>query len=217
MSGKQIQSRRPIGAGAPLLMIVTALARAGWGPELATRDLGAFRTILFQLGVSLDPTSGTGLLTVEQLAARAGVSERWTRSRLQIMEELQLLEWHRGGIKDGAPVPSWFRLDKKRLCILLALARETRDEALEEIRAKFRARLATLRLKTQWFRGKKGQNRRSSHPELSSSLPLPGTGPWPDQAPPAALHPPEPAGPPTEGDYAARVAALRARLRPLRT
>src|SRR5262245_49949749 len=197
-------SPRRVGAGAPLAYLVTKLATYGWG-ELRGRDLAAVRSVLLHLGLMLDGGSGTGTATVEQVAAKAGVSVGWTRTRLQILEELGLLEWRRGGIDRGVPVPSWFRVDKTYLAQLVNIAQDVRQADLADLRAAFAARLATLRKKTQWFRGHK---RRSVHARLNDALPLTGTVPRPRGGPVPAETP----GPRTPTTYARGVAAARAAL-----
>lgn len=209
----ETRAPQPMGAGAPLDVLVNQLAKYGWG-DLTGQDLRGVRNVLYTLGTLLDRHSGTGSWSVKQIATKAGYSEAWTRGRLQILEELDILEWRRGGIDAGSPVPSWFRVNKARLVELVNIAREVRDAQLLVIRLAFLARLATLRVNTQWFRGKK---RRSDHTKPRLALPLTGTAPGAAAGPVPAETAPPPPDPVPIGDLAARVSALRAQIRPLRT
>lgn len=195
-----------LSAGAPLPLLLLHLRRAGWGAELAGPDLRGVRAVLAALGEKVDRYSGTGELTVEQIAVHAGYGRRWTRSRLQLLEAAGLIEWHRGGILEGTARPSWFRVDKRAVFYLLRRAREERDAALELLRAEFRDRIALLRTRTI-MPGK--QTRRSAHVALSAALPPTG------RAAPVPRADSD-AGRPTSGTGKRGAAAARAALRAAR-
>lgn len=153
-------------AGAPTDSLVRALEKAGWGP-LAGRDLRGVQTVLAALARALDPKSGTGKATVDQIGQRANYSEGWTRRCLQILEELGLVTWERGGVVAGKPVPSWFRVSKKALLALVQLARRQQGQHEVDQRAAVRSRIAAYRLSRTKPRHRK---RRSVHPTLNQGL-----------------------------------------------
>lgn len=189
-------------AGASLPALVTALSRAGWGPELSGRDLHGVRNVLAALSRLLDRRSGAGHVTVEQIAAAAGYSPRWTRTRLYLLEDAELIVWHRGTIKEQVRTPSWIRVDKQAVLALVRLARDARDAALAELRDLYRERLARLRLKTLPPRKR---FRRSIHEELASTLPPTGR-----VTPPPVVDKP-PASDPKTGAALVRAALAEAR------
>ncbi len=153
-------------AGAPSHVLIERLERAGWG-NLAGPEFKGVRFTLAALTRALDPRSGAGKATVWQIAERTGYTERWTRRCLQILEELELIEWHRGGISDGKPVPSWFRVSKTALLLLVSIARTKGAERRSEAQAATRDRIARYKL----HRTKRHQqSRRSDHAELASRL-----------------------------------------------
>lgn len=152
-------------AGASGHVLINALERAGWG-NLAGHDFRGVRTVLAALTRTLDARSGTGKATAWQIAERAGYTERWTRRCLQILEELELIEWDRGGIVDGKPVPSWFRVSKRALLILISIARKREDGRNGEQRAATRKRITDYRLD----RIRSRRKRRSDHAEVLTAL-----------------------------------------------
>ena len=157
---------------------------AGWG-ELRGPDLRGLRSLLSALAHLLPPRAGAGLVTVNQIAAAAGYSDRWTRDRLYLLEELELIVWKRGGILEGEPTPSHIRVHKRALVALLELAREARELEPGELAAALRSRVEKYRLRNV-IRRHKPRLRRSAHVALSSYLPPPGEVPGPLEAAPGA-------------------------------
>lgn len=166
-------------AGAPLNVILHALERAGWG-DLAGHDIRGVRGVLATLARSLNPSTGSGHMTVEQIASRSGYSKRWVATRLQYLEELGVLEWRRGGIVSGDPTPSWFRVNKQVVLAMVYAARDIRDVQLLALRAAYLARLATLRTQTVFPRRHK---RRSMYVEPKPALPPSGKVPHREPSP----------------------------------
>lgn len=121
--------------------LLSALARSGWD-ELAGRRGGALRGLLRGLSDLLPHGSATGLVTAEQLAAAAGISERWARDRLKVLESAGIITWTRGGIVDGRPTPSLIRVSKRALAELVNHARPIRDAELAR-----RAEATAIRLR----------------------------------------------------------------------
>ena len=166
-----------IGGGADLPVIVRALSRAGWG-ELAGEEHRCVRAILRELAWMLNAQTGAGVTTAEQVASRAGYSERWTRVKLQWLEDHGYLTWRRGGVVMGEPEASYLRLSKSLLAALVDPARKLRDLAVEKRAGVTAARLRGIR--TEYLRSKP-HKRRSVHAELSASpLPSGGFSPAPD-------------------------------------
>lgn len=151
--------------------LITALARAGWGP-LADREVAGARSVLQALVACLDYHSGQGLTTAAQVADTAGLSERWTRTRLALLEDAGLITWNRGGVVHGKPQPSFIRIVKTALVDLIKGARPALALVLAARRKRTAHRLAGLRRLNVLPRG---TSRRSSHAELSASpIPLRG-------------------------------------------
>lgn len=163
-------------AYAPVPAMLTSLQRAGWG-DLAGREWQGVRTTLHALASRLPHGSGQGFTTVEQVAASAGLSRRWVARCMDLLEQLGVIEWTRGGVYKGTPRPSWVRIVKRTLLALITAARPQRTAAEQAHAAATRARIAHLR----WV---KGRPRRSHHVELSASPPTPrGEAPPPSLAP----------------------------------
>lgn len=162
-------------AHAPLPSLVTSLARAGWG-DLAGREWQGVRTVLRALVDSLPYRAGQGDVTEPQIAQRAGLSLRWTRRCLHMLEDLGVIVgWRRGGAVLGRPIPSWLRVSKRALLDLIHAARPAREVADAKRRALTLARIAGLRYVRH--------NRRSAHAALSTGLPTP-PGETPSLSPP---------------------------------
>lgn len=106
-------------AASPALVLLAALEDAGWG-NLAGTEFRGVRGVLAALTRTLDPKTAQGKATAWQIAERAGYTERWTRRCLQVLEELGLIEWDRGGVVAGKPVPSRFKISIPGLRDLLA-------------------------------------------------------------------------------------------------
>lgn len=145
----------------PVPSLLRSLARAGWG-DLSGREWQGVRSVLRALCDSLPDRSGEGHVTEPQIAQRAGLSLRWTRRCLHVLEDLGVVaSWRRGGIVDGRPTPSWLRLSKRVLVALVDAARPIREAADVARRALTVARIAGLR---------NVRNRRSDHAALSARL-----------------------------------------------
>lgn len=162
-------------AHAPLPALVTSLARAGWG-DLAGREWQGVRSVLRALVDSLPHRSGEGFVTEPQVAERAGLSLRWTRRCMHLLEDLGVVvDWRRGGVIAGRPAPSWLRLSKRFLLALIEAARPLREAATAARRAQTLHRIAGL--------ANVRRNRRSGHAALGAVLPTP-TGESPGDSPP---------------------------------
>lgn len=191
-------------AGASGHVLMKALKRAGWG-NLAGAEFRGVRGVYSALVDLLDPKSSQGKATAWQIAEHAGYTERWTRRCLHVLEELELIEWQRGGVVDGKPVPSWFRVSKRALLVLVSIARTAAAERQSEQQNRTRERIARYRLHRTTGRRK----RRSVHAEVSTALLSIEEVPR-DAGPPVA-------GPAVSGeDLAERVASVRARIRSAR-
>jgi hypothetical protein len=101
-------------AGQPLPQLLDRLARHGW-PGLERRHA----VVLRALCARLPWRSAEGKATTAQLADAAHYTGRWTRETLAELEDLGVVEWHRGGVRSGKPQPSTFRVVKARLVELL--------------------------------------------------------------------------------------------------
>lgn len=160
-------------AGAPLSVLISRLRRAGWG-DLGGETLRGLRLVLDDLGDMLDARSGAGYITAPQIADRTGYTERWVRSRLTLLEELDLIEWHRGGVQHGKPVPSWIRVSKVALLDLIHIARRQQGERLTEAKRETRARLIRLRTGYTTRPGRRRNTTPSrggkTHAELNAAL-----------------------------------------------
>lgn len=128
-------------AGWPLPLLVDKLAVAGWGP-LAPRRAGGLRGVLNSLARLLPPGSALGEVTASQLADTAGISERWARSCLAVLEAADVITWTRGTIVDGQPTPSIIRVSKRALADLVLYARR---ELPKKLRARAQATADRIR------------------------------------------------------------------------
>ena len=153
-------------AGAPLGVLVDALARAGWGP-FAGRYWAATRAILHALGRLLG-ASGQGLTTAPQIADAAGYSEVWVRRKLHELEEAGLLTWDRGGIVDGAPTASFIRVSKVQLADTVSRAREEAGPKVLE-----RARATARRIAEAGLRFTKSLRQKRRGPSITGEEPSP--------------------------------------------
>lgn len=146
--------------------LLTSLSRAGWG-VLAPREYQGVRATLQGLVDQLDHRTGQGWTTATQVATSTGRSERWTRHCMQVLEDLGVIVWHRGGVADGRPQPSFVRIVKTVLLDLIHAARPVREAADLVRRQATAARLRGVR----YIRSQRP--RRSAHAELSASPPTP--------------------------------------------
>lgn len=158
-----------------VLDLVTALQRARWG-ALAAPAWRCHRHLLTVLGDLLwdqhAGRRGTLVITARQLADAVCYSERWVRSALHELEELGIVEWHRGGVIEGRPQPGILRVVKRRLCDLIEEARAAHEKRLARRREVTRARLAGLRL----LRIPPFRRRGAAHAEVNATLPPSGGG-----------------------------------------
>lgn len=198
--------------------LMTSLANAGWG-ELQGRSMQGVRSTLHALVAALPYGSAAGKGTAYDIAARAGLSLKWTTRCLHMLEDLGVLEWTRGGIdinnaKDRKGRPGWFRIVKRRLVELVMLARPVNDEKTRAYRAETLERIRSIKTKytrTRLMNQTRGKHlRRSEHVELSGDpTPLrggpvgapPRTSDLPAlQAPSGAATPPSQEAPAARGD-----------------
>lgn len=155
----------------PTDSLMTSLARAGWG-DLSGRSMQGIRSTLRGLVDLLPHKSGMGLATAPQIADAAGLSERWVRRCLGILEDAGVITWTRGGVVDGKPCPSYFRISKTLLVALVHGARPVLA-AVEAARARqTAARLGGLR--KLFVKSKDPRHRTSAHAALSASPPPKG-------------------------------------------
>lgn len=166
-------------AGAPLPVLVGALARAAW-IGLDQRAAQGVRAVLQGLATVLPPGSASGRATVAQVADASGRSVRRTRQVLQTMEAVGLIRWTRGDLLAGGRRPSLFRLDKKLLVQLVKHARRELPARLAARTAAFVERLATTLRQATVLRQSRAVRRQSAparaaqprgHGEMSASLP----------------------------------------------
>lgn len=160
----------------PVPSLMTSLRKAGWG-EMSGPAWGGIRSTLAGLEAALPHRSGEGLVTVDQIAAGAGLSTRWTARCLTLLEDLGVIEWRRGGAIAGRPVPSFIRLVKQRLVDLIHAARPLRAAALEAKRTETNRRIAHLRFVMRY-------RRRSAQVELGARLSSPSGEGLPSASPP---------------------------------
>lgn len=156
--------------------LLSSLSRAGWG-DLSGREHHGTRAVLAALVNKLPYGSGTGAVTIAQVAQAAGYSPRWVATRLEELEALGLIEWHRGGVIAGRPRPSLVRIVKRALVSLIRAARPLKDAADAARAGATRARIAHLRYV-------RGRSHRSVHVEVTANpltlrggntpLPVPG-------------------------------------------
>lgn len=148
----------------PTPSLLTSLSRAGWG-DLTGRHMQGVRSTLRGLADLLPHGSAEGLATAQQIAETAGLSERWVRRCLHLLEDAGLVRWVRGGVSNGTPLPSWFRIEKRAVVALIELARPVANAARAARTAVTRERLAKFR----WIQPRDRQTRRSAHAALSAS------------------------------------------------
>lgn len=144
------RSYRPDGRS-DVLDLVNALGRAEWGP-IASPQWRGHRAILSTLAALMfDAHRGRSarlVCTANQIAQRAGYSERWTRIVLTEMEGLGIIQWTRGGIVEGRCTPSVIQIVKKMLCDWIRDARRIHSERAKARLQATRARLSKLRRDT---------------------------------------------------------------------
>lgn len=175
--------------------LLGAYARAGGG-GFDQSEVGAER-VLRALVDLLPHGSAAGKATAAQVADAAGMSVRWARHCLHLLEDMGLITWRRGGVIDGKPQAGWITIIKANLARLI---RRSRDRASRRRAARAEATRERLQgLHSRFVRNVRTRNPKSIHAELSSPLrPLRGgtrSGSRPDPAPqlpigdPMATHP----------------------------
>lgn len=137
--------------------LIAALAHRGWGP--LREGIPGLVHILQAISHTVDPYTGTGYTTAPQLADAAYKSERWVRHCINQLDALGVIEWYPGGIKSGAPVPSFVKIVKTTLVELIEVAQESHDARMLERRAAFEARVRRLP-RRGWVRNPKAINRK---------------------------------------------------------
>lgn len=127
------------------------------------------------------------VITARQLATRVGLSTRWTRRCLHVLEALGLVQWTRGHIEEGRPRPGWITVKAGRLAQVVTHAREAARGARARHRRETDERIrTTVRRSTLWPRQHQPRPL-SDQAELTASLPLSrGKG---AEAPPSASPP----------------------------
>jgi DNA-binding IscR family transcriptional regulator len=158
---------------APLPALMRSLRRAGWG-ELTGREWQGVRSTLEAVVSRASDATGVAETTAWQIAQSAGLSEKWVRRCLHVLEELGVVQWHRGGVAYGKPQPSIFRVVKAALVDLVKAARPIKDAADRAQRIVTSKRLRKIR--TGFAKSKPPHRRTSDHAELSSSLRPQGEG-----------------------------------------
>ena len=128
----------------PLPSLLTSLKRAHWGVLTGGRRQGV-RSTLEGLAAQLPHVKAQGRTTVLQIAGAAGLSEDWCRQCLRCLEDMGVIVWHRGTIFEGKPIPSTFRIVKKKLVQLIRIARGESSRRLAQARKAFDARLSRLK------------------------------------------------------------------------
>lgn len=194
--------------GAPLPSLMRSLRRAGWG-ELTGREWQGVRSVLMAVVDHAADGSGVAQTTAYQIADSAGLSSRWTRRCLHVLEDLGIITWSRGGVAYGKPQPSLFTVIKRRIVELIREARPEKDARDLARRAETSERLRTLR--SPFVKAPPRRFRRSVHAELDNS-------PRPYGEKPTGVSPPEQDSPPPQprSDPAKRtqmLATVRAQIR----
>lgn len=165
------RARGVLNAGMSFTSILAALSRIGWGP-LRGREFAASRAILDTLALVAHDTrsdlSAVVQVTARQLAKRAGYSLRHTSRCLQWLEDAGVIEWHRGGIRMGAPTVGVIKVIKRTL-VDWALAFRRASDAEDRARnAATRARIQLYRLRRNSARPKPVD---AAHVDMSAPLP----------------------------------------------
>lgn len=137
--------------------LIAALAHRGWGP--LREGVPGLVHILQAISHTVDPYTGTGYTTAPQLADAAYKSERWVRHCINQLDALGVIEWYPGGIKNGAPAPSFVKIVKATLVELIEVAQKTHDARMLERRAAFEARVRRLP-RRGWVRNPRAINRK---------------------------------------------------------
>lgn len=164
------RARGVLNAGMSFTSILAALSRIGWGP-LRGREFAASRAILDTLALLAHDTradlAATVQTTARQLAKRAGYSLRHTSRCLQWLEDAGVIEWHRGGIRMGAPTVGVIKIVKRVLVDWTLAFRRASD-------AEDRRRNAATRARIQMYRLRRNASRpRALDAHVDMATPLP--------------------------------------------
>lgn len=166
---------RTLTANASVFAILDALRRAGWG-VLRGPAFRCHRAILDSLvAASRNQRSdyaGFFTITTNQLADRAGYTDRHIRACLPDLEDLGVITWHRGGVMEGRPRPGHMRINKKTLVDLVRAARPVYDRLLNQRRRETSERLRKLNRAVLFPQKPRRVSVDSSHAEMVSALPL---------------------------------------------
>lgn len=144
-------------AGMPLPLLIDKARRHG--APLERRHLAA----LDGLALLLPHHSAAGYATPNQIGDAARYTGRWMRTALAECEELGLLEWRRGGVREGRATPGFFRVCKARLCEMITEGAVTYSQLVRVRSSTTRARIAGLRYVQR-------QKRRSGPVEVTDNL-----------------------------------------------
>lgn len=159
-----------LNAGQSLTAILAALSRVGWGP-LRGREFAASRAVLDTLAILAHDTradlSAVVQTTARQLAKRAGYSLRHTSRCLQWLEDAGVIEWHRGGIRMGAPTVGVIKIVKRVLVDWTLAFRRASDAEDRRRNAATRARIQLYRLRRNTARPKP----LTAHVDMATPLP----------------------------------------------
>lgn len=166
---------RTLTANASVFAILDALRRAGWG-ALRGPAFRCHRAILDSLvAASRNQRSdyaGFFTITTNQLADRAGYTDRHIRACLPDLEDLGVITWHRGGVMEGRPRPGHMRINKKTLVDLVRAARPVYDRLLNQRRRETSERLRKLNRTVLFPQKPRRVSVDNSHAEMVSALPL---------------------------------------------
>jgi alkylated DNA nucleotide flippase Atl1 len=149
-------------AAARSSMSIKALAAYGWG-RMWGRSYGAQRHILRVLAGA--PEGGL-VTTAAQIAATAGISERWARTCLHRLESAGIITWRRGTLDNGTPRPGFIRIVWETVALLVDEAKaiaEERAQAAREALAMALTRLQTTTQPAPWRRRLARQGKTPSH------------------------------------------------------
>ena len=164
------KARGVLTAGRPPPPLPAALPRVGWGP-LRGRGFAASRAVLDTLAILAHDTradlSAVVQTTARQLAKRAGYSLRHTSRCLQWLEDAGVIEWHRGGIRMGAPTVGVIKIVKRVLVDWTLAFRRASDAEDRRRNAATRARIQLYRLRRNTARPKP----LTAHVDMATPLP----------------------------------------------
>lgn len=157
-------------AGAPLHVLVDALARAEWG-ALAGRKFAFIRALLQFMATTSRGTqfskSGEIVITRAQIAQRCGYSSKTVQRNMPIFEDEGLLVWQRGVAVYGIPVPGRLKINKRLLVQYIHDARAAFGSREARRRARTRARLERFHRLRMLSNQPKGEDRGDTKTLLS--------------------------------------------------